>query len=136
MSRIARALPYSPLATAWCMTLTGTQIEALLEQQFRSTGDTVLQVSEGFSHSWSASASVGSKVDPPSIMIGGTPLDRAASYRVTVNSFLADGGDGFIVLIGAPTGSVAISTSMLWWRISPLDSPVAPGPQNRITQIT
>ena len=30
--------------------------------------------------------------------IGGVPLDLTASYRVTVNNFLADGGDGFFVL--------------------------------------
>ena len=35
---------------------------------------------------------------PTSITLNGTPIDPAASYRVTVNSFLADGGDGFTVL--------------------------------------
>ena len=33
-----------------------------------------------------------------SITLGGAPLDPAGSYRVTVNSFLAEGGDGFPVL--------------------------------------
>ena len=28
-------------------------------------------------------------------MIGGAPLNPTASYRITVNNFLADGGDGF-----------------------------------------
>jgi 5'-nucleotidase len=28
----------------------------------------------------------------------GTPVDPAASYRITVNNFLAGGGDGFTVL--------------------------------------
>jgi 5'-nucleotidase len=32
------------------------------------------------------------------ITLGGRPIDPAATYRVTVNSFLADGGDGFTVL--------------------------------------
>ncbi|HKY48258.1 MAG TPA: bifunctional metallophosphatase/5'-nucleotidase [Acidimicrobiia bacterium] len=117
------------------MTLTGTQIEALLEQQFRSTGNTVLQVSEGFTYSWSASAPVGSKVDPASIMIGGTPLDLAASYRVTVNSFLADGGDGFSVLIGGTDrlgGDIDLDALVAYFAAN---SPVTPGPQNRITQI-
>lgn len=117
------------------MTLTGTQIEALLEQQFRSTGNTVLQVSEGFTYSWSASAPVGSKVDPASIMIGGTPLDLAANYRVTVNSFLADGGDGFSVLVGGTDrlgGDIDLDALVAYFAAN---SPVAPGPQNRITQI-
>jgi 5'-nucleotidase len=30
--------------------------------------------------------------------LNGEPIDPAKTYRVTVNSFLADGGDGFSVL--------------------------------------
>ncbi|WP_217921665.1 bifunctional metallophosphatase/5'-nucleotidase [Miltoncostaea oceani] len=85
------------------MTLTGAQIEAMLEQQWTTQTDGSVRflhlgVSEGFAYSWSRSAPVGQKVDPASITLGGTPIDPAASYRVTVNSFLADGGDGFTVL--------------------------------------
>ncbi len=117
------------------MTLTGTQIEALLEQQFRADGNTILQVSEGFTYSWSLSAPVGSKVDPASIMIDGTPIDLAASYRVTVNSFLADGGDGFSVLIGGTErlgGDVDLDALVAYFEVN---SPVPPGPQDRIIQI-
>jgi 5'-nucleotidase len=32
------------------------------------------------------------------IRLNGTPIDPAASYRVSVNNFLADGGDGFTEL--------------------------------------
>jgi 2',3'-cyclic-nucleotide 2'-phosphodiesterase (5'-nucleotidase family) len=46
----------------------------------------------------SASGPLGSRVDPATIKINGTTVDPAASYRVTVNSFLADGGDGFTEL--------------------------------------
>jgi len=85
------------------MTLTGAQIETMLEQQWTTQTDGSVRflhlgVSEGFAYSWSRSAPVGQKVDPASITLGGTPIDPAASYRVTVNSFLADGGDGFTVL--------------------------------------
>jgi 5'-nucleotidase len=38
----------------------------------------------------------GTKVE--NIVIGGVAVDPAATYRITVNSFLADGGDGFSVL--------------------------------------
>lgn len=48
--------------------------------------------------SWSASAPIGQKVDAASITLNGTTIDPAASYRVRVDSFLADGGDGFTVL--------------------------------------
>ena len=117
------------------MTLTGAQIEALLEQQFRTTGNTILQVSEGFAYSWSASAAIGDKVDPASITIGGTPINLEASYRVTVNSFLADGGDGFSVLIAGTDrlgGDIDLDALVDYFEAN---SPVAPGPQNRITQI-
>ncbi len=85
------------------MDLTGTQIETMLEQQWvTQTDGTVrflhLGVSVGFAYSWSASAPVGNKVDPASITLNGTAIDPNATYRVTVNSFLADGGDGFTVL--------------------------------------
>ena len=35
--------------------------------------------------------------------LNGAAADPAASYRVTVNNFLAGGGDGFADLTGAPT---------------------------------
>ena len=117
------------------MTLTGAQIDALLEQQFTAAGNTILQVSEGFTYSWSASAPIGAKVDPASIMIGGTPIDLSASYRVTVNSFLADGGDGFTVLREGTDrlgGDVDLDALVAYFGAN---SPVPPGPQDRITQI-
>ena len=54
--------------------------------------------SEGFSYTWSESAPAGSRVDPASIRIAGRVVEPSAGYRVTVNSFLADGGDGFPLL--------------------------------------
>ena len=85
------------------MTLTGAQIETMLEQQWTTQTDGSVRflhlgVSDGFAYSWSASAPVGQKVDPASITLNGLPVDPAKSCRVTVNSFLADGGDGFTVL--------------------------------------
>ena len=83
------------------MSMTGSQIDTLLESQFddpeAGTGK-VLQVSGGFQYTWDAARPIGSKVDPASILIDGSPIDLSESYRVTVNSFLADGGDGFGVL--------------------------------------
>lgn len=55
-------------------------------------------MSEGFSYTWDNAKPKGSKVDAASIKLGGQTIDPAASYRVTVNSFLADGGDNFTVL--------------------------------------
>ena len=84
------------------MKLTGAQIHDALEQQWlgQGTGIKMLQIS-GISYSWSASAAVGSKVEPTGISVGGVPIDPTASYTVTANNFLADGGDNFIAFRGA-----------------------------------
>jgi 5'-nucleotidase len=76
------------------MKLTGAQIDALLEQQWQGSTTRMLQNS-GITYSWSASAPQGSRIDPASIRVGGAPLDLAATYTVTANNFLAEGGDGF-----------------------------------------
>ncbi len=88
------------------MTLTGAQIETMLEQQFcgtNSTSSRVLLPSAGLHYTWDLS--LGNTADATcgldvvsGITLGGAPLVAADSYRVTVNSFLADGGDGFTVL--------------------------------------
>jgi 5'-nucleotidase len=81
-------------------TLTGEQIRRLLEQQWRSEDSRgiFLLASEGFSYSWDAKRPLGSRVLAGSIKLKGQTLDPTASYRVTVNSFIASGGDGFHVL--------------------------------------
>ncbi len=78
------------------MKLTGAQLDDLLERQWlgQGTGIKMLQIS-GISYSWSASAPVGSKVDPTNIFVGGMPVDPTGTYTVTANNFLADGGDNF-----------------------------------------
>jgi len=105
------------------MTLTAVQLKALLEQQFSGcmgqTANRVLQSSNGLKYSWSASAPACSKVidatftstdvtrTPPvatgpteTIVSGGVVLHPAKTYRVTVNNFMATGGDGFATLLG------------------------------------
>lgn len=83
------------------VTITGAQLKTVLEQQFdnpTSNTQRILQVSQGFSYSYSKAASVGSKVIASSMKLDGKTVDPAAKYRVTVNSFLADGGDNFLEL--------------------------------------
>jgi 5'-nucleotidase len=81
------------------MTLTGAQLLAALEQQFSGINaqrPRVLQPSAGLSYRWRASAPAGAKVTDA--RLHGEPIVPDARYRVTVNSFLADGGDGFEAL--------------------------------------
>lgn len=119
------------------MTLTGVQIKAVLEQQFDNPApglNTLLQVSEGFSYTWSAAAPKGGKVS--NIRLKGLPLESARSYRVTVNSFLADGGDNFTAFregtrwLGGPIDTDAFEAYMTAF------SPLAPGPLDRIARVS
>jgi 5'-nucleotidase len=81
------------------MTLTGKQIDTLLEQQWLGqTKARILQVSKGFSYTWDNMASVGNKVDPRSIFINGEAIVLEDRYRVTVNNFMAGGGGGYKIL--------------------------------------
>ena len=119
-------------------TFTGAQLKNVLEQQFAGfggqTAQRILQPSNGLTYSWSASAPAGSKVTD--LALDGTPIDPAASYRVTTNDFLANGGDGFTNLtagtdrVTAPGFDVDALTAYLG-----AGTPIAPGPANRITRL-
>jgi 5'-nucleotidase len=76
------------------VTLTGAQLTAVLEQQWGASRPRILQLSANVAYAWS-SAAPGAKVVPGSLKVDGHPLGADARVRVTVNSFLASGGDGF-----------------------------------------
>jgi 5'-nucleotidase len=120
------------------MTLTGDQIDRLLEEQFAPctfTSNRILQVSVGFTYTWKLSGGTCDKVDPTTIKINGTTVIPGNSYRVTVNSFLADGGDSFPILTqGTNRLGGEVDTDSLERYITK-NSPVPPGPQNRITRV-
>lgn len=118
-------------------TLTGAQIKALLEQQFDNPvkgQSRVLQVSNGFTYSYNGAAPAGSRVDAASIKLNGTTIAAGTSYRVTMNSFLATGGDGFTVFNQGTSqlgGEVDLDALVAYFAAN---ATVAPGPQNRITK--
>ncbi|MCB2084369.1 MAG: bifunctional metallophosphatase/5'-nucleotidase [Sphingomonadaceae bacterium] len=75
---------------------TGAQLIALLEQQFDDEGFVqTFSTSEGFEFSYDMSKPAGSRL--VSATLNGEPIDPAKTYRVTMNSFLAAGGDSFTV---------------------------------------
>ncbi|MEU8815136.1 bifunctional metallophosphatase/5'-nucleotidase [Actinoplanes sp. NPDC048796] len=116
-------------------TFTGAQIKTVLEQQFAGfqgqTTNKILQVSAGFTYTWSASAAPGSKIS--NLALNGTPIDPAASYQVTTNDFLANGGDGFGALT-AGTGRTTAPGFDIDALVAHLGAaPVSPGPANRIS---
>jgi 5'-nucleotidase len=126
--------PFSNVMTV--KTCTGAQLDALLEQQFTG-GNGILQVSNGFTYSYSASAPGGSKIDIASIKIGGVSVSPLQGYRVAMNNFLATGGDGYSVFTQC-TDSLGgdIDLDALVAYVDANSPPgVAPGPQNRITRL-
>lgn len=118
------------------MTLTGAQIDTLLEQQWvGQTSPRILQPSVGFTYTWDDDQADGARVDAASIMIGGVVVNPADDYRVTVNSFLSDGGDNFSILVDGTNrlgGEVDLDALVTYFGAN---SPVAPGPQDRITRL-
>ena len=117
------------------VTLTGAQLKEVLEQQFvgyaGQTTTKILQVSAGFAYTWSPTAPLGSRVT--ALTLNGTPIDPAATYRVSTNDFLANGGDGFTNLTVATNRTTApgFDVDALAAYLNP--GPIAPGSANRIT---
>jgi 5'-nucleotidase len=119
-------------------TMTGAQIKALLEQQFNSGTNTVasprvLLPSRSLSYSYSLSAPAGSRIS--NMALNGTAMADGTSYRVTMNSFLATGGDNFTVFNqGTDTLGGDQDVDALEAYIK-ANSPLAPPSTNRITAL-
>ncbi|WP_083894956.1 bifunctional metallophosphatase/5'-nucleotidase [Nocardia tenerifensis] len=77
------------------LTLTGAQILRVLEQQWTNASKPAVLSLAGLTYAYADSALKGAKVIAGTVRIAGQPLDPLAAYRVTTNSFLAAGGDGF-----------------------------------------
>ncbi|MBK9926601.1 MAG: bifunctional metallophosphatase/5'-nucleotidase [Anaerolineales bacterium] len=82
--------------------MTGQQIVSVLEQQCQPTSASRpflhLGVSTGFTYDLSKTINASNKctaVTVTNVQLNGVPLDLNATYYVTVNNFLADGGDNF-----------------------------------------
>jgi 5'-nucleotidase len=130
------------------LTLTGAQLLEMLKQQW-CTQDAarVLLPSAGVHYVFDQSVADGLVGQPcegapnpvSGLTIGGVAVDPAASYRITVNSFLADGGDKFTVLReGSDRLGGAVDTDALEAYIAPslAGTPVAPPALDRIDLVT
>ena len=113
--------------------LTGAQLYCLLEQQFTVArvlyaSDTVRYVVDPNGTTAAAGAPcTGTRVVRGSLTINGAPVTDDATYRVTVNNFLAGGGDGFSVLTGgknAVTGMIDLDAFVAYLTAkSPVSAP-------------
>ncbi|MCE2659546.1 MAG: 5'-nucleotidase C-terminal domain-containing protein [Rubrivivax sp.] len=80
------------------MTLSATDFKDLLESQQAPgrTSPTFMSPSASLNYRWDAKAAHGQRVQD--VLIQGRPLSSFREVRLTVNSFLAEGGDGFVIL--------------------------------------
>jgi 5'-nucleotidase len=136
------------------MTLTGSQILEMLRSQWcGQTAPRVLLPSASVSYTFDQSVAAdltpapqqppvtcdGAENPVTDLQINDTPVDPAASYRITVNSFLADGGDSFPVLRqGTDRLGGAVDTDALEAYLQPSleGAPIAPPARDRIAVAT
>lgn len=79
------------------MNLTGAQIYAVLEQQWLGqTTPKIMQIA-GFDYIWDPNLPVGARV--VEVRVAGAAIDKAATYSIVCNNFMAAGGDGFTVFV-------------------------------------
>jgi 5'-nucleotidase len=118
------------------LTLTGIQIKDLLEQQWLDPKrPRILQVSKGFHYVWDAAKPYGEHVMADRMSLNGQQIDPATSYRVTVNSYLALGGDGFAVLKQGTAPRFGIYDIDALYAYFQANSPVTPATGNRIARL-
>lgn len=133
------------------MDLTGAQIETVLEQQWQRTSAGQvpsrpflrLGVSQGFSYTYvetptTVNGAPTSQGEVTGMWLDGEPIDLDASYSVTVNSFLASGGDNFHELANgsgrADTGKVDLE-AMVDYMAQFKDDPLAVDASQRAVEV-
>ena len=80
------------------VTITGAQLRELLQRQLpkADAAPRFLQISSSLSYRWQQGANGVAQLSE--VTVNGKALDPARDYRVVVNNFMADGGDGSEVL--------------------------------------
>jgi 5'-nucleotidase len=119
------------------ITLSGAQLLQALEQQWLGQArPRLLQVSRGLSYTWDAARPVGQRIVPGSLQLDGIAIATEQRLRVTVNAYLASGGDNFTALAengsNAHTGMMDIDALEQYFRRA---GTVAPGSPARIRRL-
>jgi len=80
--------------------LTGAQLLTVLQQQVSGANEAAPKIlaPAGLTYTLDLTKTGADRIVTDSIRVAGAPLDPAKTYRVTANSFLAGGGDGFTEL--------------------------------------
>ncbi|NVN88262.1 MAG: 5'-nucleotidase C-terminal domain-containing protein [Rhodopseudomonas sp.] len=118
------------------LTLTGAQIKAALEQQWLDPArPRILQVSGNFSYAWDNAGLPGQRILAEKMLLNGAPIDPGTPYRVTVNAFLAVGGDGFSAFKQGDAPRTGVYDVDALFGYFKANSPIAPPPSNRILRL-
>ena len=126
----AEAAAVQPFANTLVTTdLTGEQIKQTLEQQWQPAGASrpflKLGVSEGFTYTYDPAAPEGSRIT--AMFLNGEAIALDGVYGVTINSFLASGGDNFGVLAEgankADSGKIDLQSMVDFFKANPVASP-------------
>ena len=100
-----------------------------------------MAVSSGFTYAWDASqpagveSGKGQRVVPGSMKLNGEPIAMDKTYRITVNNFMASGGDNFTVLTqgtNLQVGEIDLVVTKLYFRLKGIIP--APG-MDRVTRV-
>jgi 5'-nucleotidase len=117
------------------LTLTGADIKAALEQQWTDEKrPRILQISKGFSYSWDGTKPPGAHVDATSMKLDGARIEPEKTYRVTINNYLALGGDGFVAFKRGADARFGVYDNDALFAYLGMRGPVAPAPPRRITR--
>ena len=97
----------------------------------------MLQPSRGFAYAWRSNGVHGERVVAGSMRLDGRPIELEETYRVTVNNFLAEGGDGFRVLregTDRSAGPADIEAVVAYLSQASSTQPLAPDRTPRISR--
>lgn len=119
------------------ITLSGAQLQQVLEHQWAGQArPRLLQVSRGLSYTWDAAAPVGRRIVPGSLQLDGRAIAPEQRLRVTVNAYLASGGDNFKSLAengtDAHTGMMDVDALEQFFQRAGTVSPGGPGRIRRL----
>ena len=109
--------------------LTTAQLKSVLEEQWQPAGASrpflKLGASESLQYTYDPAAAAGDHVD--AIYVNGELAGEGETYRVTVNSFLASGGDNFATLAQgtnrADSGKVDLQSMVEYFEANPVANP-------------
>jgi 5'-nucleotidase len=109
--------------------LTGTQLKSVLEEQWQPAGSSrpflKLGVSKALEYTYDPAAAAGDHID--AIYVAGKLVAPSDTFTVTVNSFLAAGGDNFATLAQgtnrADSGRIDLQSMVDYFEANPVASP-------------